>query len=262
MHRLSSRQAYVLQIIALTAISFCTLQDAGFSAAYVSRFCSNSKAGSRTLHMRHAKKASLTLSTHDAIGIDEVGRGCLAGPVVVAAVAISHGAVLPTGVMDSKLLSAAQREEVYKKLQGSAGVHFEVAIRDHKRIDKINILEATLEAMSEAALAVQKRARHCQKFLIDGNRIPELLKKFDSEAVVKGDTKVFQIAAASIIAKVRRDEIMDRLHKIHPQYHFHKNKGYPTPKHLDALEKFGPTEIHRRSYRPVKRLLELASPDN
>ncbi|CAE8638543.1 unnamed protein product, partial [Polarella glacialis] len=206
---------------------------------------------------------SLPLRSSQAIGVDEAGRGPLAGPVVAAAVAVLPGAVLPPGVVDSKKLTEARRELVYESLLAVDGLFYEVSIVDHRRIDEVNILEATFEAMSTAVQRLMPRAPHCRKILIDGNSIPRQLRDlksshpdWDLEAVVKGDQKYFAIAAASIIAKVQRDRIMVQLHEVYPEYGFASHKGYGTKVHLEALKQYGATPVHRRSFSPVAGLSE------
>eukprot|EP00441_Pelagodinium_beii_P015636 CAMPEP_0197667018 /NCGR_PEP_ID=MMETSP1338-20131121/64792_1 /TAXON_ID=43686 ORGANISM="Pelagodinium beii, Strain RCC1491" /NCGR_SAMPLE_ID=MMETSP1338 /ASSEMBLY_ACC=CAM_ASM_000754 /LENGTH=237 /DNA_ID=CAMNT_0043246163 /DNA_START=33 /DNA_END=743 /DNA_ORIENTATION=+ len=180
----------------------------------------------------------------DAIGIDEAGRGPLAGPVVAAAVAVAPGAVLPRGVVDSKRLTERRLEAVYEQLMASAGILYELCVVDSARIDEINILQATFEAMSGASTGVMKKADHFKRLLIDGNQVPPQLEHFEAESVVKGDSKHFSIAAASIIAKVTRDRLMIELDKIHPEYGFAKHKGYGTRQHFSALEAHGVLPVH------------------
>ncbi len=177
-------------------------------------------------------------------GVDEAGRGPLAGPVVAAAV-ILHRDTPIAGVDDSKKLSESRRESLYGEIvQNAAG--YGIGIVDRETIDRINILRASLEAMR---LAVVNLPIEPDFLLIDGLYAPDT--DFPSEAVPHGDSLSLSIAAASIIAKVTRDRIMRKLDRMYPQYGFNRNKGYPTPQHLAALDEFGPCEIHRRSFGPV-----------
>jgi len=178
-------------------------------------------------------------------GIDEAGRGPLAGPVVAAAV------VLPRtfdtrGLDDSKKIPHGRRRELFDRLTRSPDVLWAVASRDHASIDRLNILRATHEAMREALLSLRVRAAHV---LIDGLPVPNF--PVAQTAIVGGDRTSLSIAAASIIAKVTRDDEMDRLDRMYPEYHFAKHKGYPTPEHLARLRTHGPCPVHRRSYAPV-----------
>jgi len=209
-------------------------------------------------------KSQLTCKGGLVIGVDEAGRGPWAGPVVVAAAAIDPAGAkeLSNGITDSKLLNEAQRLWLYKKLRQSPHVTWTASILSHKRIDKVNILEATLEGMTKAALGVQarllKKGQRVGKVLIDGNRQPPKLEgsSLPCETVVKGDRTRFSIAAASIIAKVTRDRLMDKLAKRHPQYGFEAHKGYGTASHYAALKKHGCSPVHRRSFEPLKGYLE------
>lgn len=177
-------------------------------------------------------------------GVDEAGRGPLAGPVVAAAVVLHRNTLIP-GMDDSKKLSESRRESLYEEiLQNAAG--YGIGIVDRESIDRINILRASLEAMR---LAVINLPIEPDFLLIDGPYVPDT--NFPSEAMPHGDSLSPPIAAASIIAKVTRDRIMRKLDRMYPQYGFSRNKGYPTPQHLAALDEFGPCEIHRRSFGPV-----------
>ncbi|MDP8269198.1 MAG: ribonuclease HII [Candidatus Tenebribacter davisii] len=186
-------------------------------------------------------------------GIDEAGRGPLAGPVVAAAVILDINKEIP-GLNDSKKLSEKKREKLYDIITEEA-ICWEVKVISPEIIDKINILQATLLGMEEAVLALKIKPDLC---LIDGNKIPMKLENF-SKAIVKGDAKIASIAAASIIAKVTRDRIMYKIHEQFPQYNFKQNKGYPTKEHIAALDKFGIIDCHRRSYKPVQELIFAGS---
>ena len=181
-------------------------------------------------------------------GVDEAGRGPLAGPVVVAAVILDLKKEIP-GLNDSKKLSEKKREELYDIITKEA-ICWEVKIVSPEIIDEINILQATLFGMEEAVLALKVKPNLC---LIDGNKIPKKLVGF-SKAIVKGDAKIASIAAASILAKVTRDRLMHKLHEEFPQYNFKQNKGYPTKEHIAALDKYGILECHRKSYKPIQQL--------
>ncbi|MCK5051821.1 MAG: ribonuclease HII [Candidatus Cloacimonetes bacterium] len=181
-------------------------------------------------------------------GVDEAGRGPLAGPVVVAAVILDLNKKIP-GLNDSKKLSEKKREELYKIITEEA-ICWEIKIVSPEIIDEINILQATLCGMGKAVLALKVKPDIC---LIDGNKIPKKLVRF-SKAIVKGDAKIASIAAASILAKVTRDRLMHKLHEKFPQYNFKKNKGYPTKEHIAALDKYGILECHRKSYKPIQQL--------
>lgn len=181
-------------------------------------------------------------------GVDEAGRGPLAGPVVTAAVILDLKKKIP-GLNDSKKLSEKKREELYKIITEEA-ICWEVKIISPEIIDEINILQATLFGMEEAVLALKVKPNLC---LIDGNKIPKKLFGF-SKAIVKGDAKIASIAAASILAKVTRDRLMHKLHTKFPQYNFKQNKGYPTKEHIAALDKYGILDCHRKSYKPIQQL--------
>lgn len=187
-------------------------------------------------------------------GVDEAGRGPLAGPVVAAAVIIPTGVTI-AGVNDSKKLSAAQREEVFGEIAASE-VPVSVGIIDNKTIDKINILKASLMAMRRAVCGLSVKPQCC---LIDGTfEIPN--SDFAQMTIVGGDGICQSIGAASIVAKVTRDRIMREYAQIHPQFSFAEHFGYPTPAHLAELKKHGPTCIHRRSFKPVADSLQLHMP--
>ena len=193
------------------------------------------------------------------IGVDEAGRGPLAGPVVAAACMIDNSVKTIDGIMDSKALTKeSDREIVYEHLINTPGVEYDVSIIDHQKIDEINILQATMLAMKKSTEGLlnklQKNKINSKKFiaLIDGNRVPEQMP-IESKFVIKGDASIFSIAAASVIAKVTRDRIMLDLHNQYPMYNFMQHKGYPTGEHVRALAKYGPCPIHRYSYGPVKK---------
>lgn len=181
-------------------------------------------------------------------GIDEAGRGPLAGPVVAAAVILDPSRPI-AGLNDSKKLSEAARERLAAEIREKA-LAWGVAEASAQEIDRINILQATFLAMRRATEALQHAP---EKALIDGNKVPPGLP-CHGEAVVKGDGKIAAIAAASILAKTYRDALMRALGRDYPQYGFEKHMGYPTPAHFAALEAHGPCPAHRRSFAPVAQL--------
>jgi len=182
-------------------------------------------------------------------GVDEAGRGPLAGPVVAAAV------ILPfecdtKGIFDSKQLSGAARDSAFRKIHESA-IGIGVGIIEPDEIDRVNILQATYNAMRAAIREINQKVDLC---LVDGNPIPKF--GFAHRGIVKGDAKSASIAAASIIAKVTRDRIMCEYDDVYPQYGFAKHKGYPTEEHIAMLSIHGICKIHRRSFGPVARAEE------
>lgn len=185
-------------------------------------------------------------------GVDEVGRGPLCGPVVTAAVILDPLRPIQ-GLNDSKKLSEARREVLFDEIQEKA-LAWCIARAEVEEIDRLNILHATMLAMQRAVEGLSVVPRLA---LIDGNRCPVL--SVPSAAVVQGDASVPAIAAASILAKVSRDREMQALDLVYPGYGLAGHKGYPTPAHLQALESLGPTPIHRRSFAPVRVLLERAA---
>lgn len=182
-------------------------------------------------------------------GVDEVGRGPLVGNVVAAAVILNPEKPIQ-GLADSKKLSAKKREQLYIEIKEKA-LAWCVASATPQEIDELNILHATMLAMKRAVEGLQLQPEFVY---VDGNRCPDL--NCPSEPVVKGDSKIAEISAASILAKVDRDLEMTQLDQQHPDYGFAKHKGYPTPLHFEALKKYGPLPEHRRSFRPVRELLQ------
>ena len=189
------------------------------------------------------------LGLRGVAGVDEVGRGPLAGPVTAAAV-ILDPACIPEGIDDSKRLTERARLRLSAEIRATA-LAFAVAHASVEEIDALNILEASHLAMRRALAALKPAASHA---LIDGNRLPKGLE-IPAQAVVKGDAKSLSIAAASILAKVERDAIMRELALINPGYGWEKNMGYPSPGHLVALQQQGVTPHHRRSFAPVRKML-------
>ena len=182
-------------------------------------------------------------------GVDEVGRGPLVGDVVAAAVILDPNQPIE-GLMDSKKLSEKRRESLSIEIKERA-LCWSIAVATPQEIDELNILHATMLAMKRAVLGLSQVPDHVY---VDGNRCPEI--PYSVEAVVKGDSKVAEISAASIIAKVHRDHQMLELDAQFPQYQFAKHKGYPTPAHLQLIKEYGVLPEYRRSFAPVRRLLE------
>lgn len=181
-------------------------------------------------------------------GVDEVGRGCLCYDVVVAAVILDPKKMI-SGLCDSKVLTAKRREALAIEIKSKALAYSIVHI-DSKIIDAINILQASLLGMKKA---VEQLTITPDQVLVDGNKIPDI--KYPVQAIVKGDSLIPAISAASIIAKVDRDEAMLKLHELYPQYAYNKHKGYPTKLHLQLIKRFGILDFYRKSYKPVKKLI-------
>lgn len=183
-------------------------------------------------------------------GVDEAGRGPLAGPVVAAAVILDPRRRI-RGIRDSKVLQAEERETLAIKIRGTA-LAWSVAWADVEEIDCLNILQATHLAMRRALIGLRIHPGHVQ---VDGNLCPSFLglpMKCSFEAIIDGDALRTCIGAASILAKVTRDRMMVGLHGVYPDYGFDSHKGYSTPQHYEALDRHGPTPIHRRSFEPVR----------
>lgn len=191
----------------------------------------------------------LQLGHGPVAGVDEAGRGPWAGPVVAAAVILDPERI-PLSIADSKVLLPEEREAIFPRIMAAA--HVGVGIADVDRIDRDNILNATMWAMARAVAALDLQPK---LVLIDGNRAPMLA--MDKRTIVKGDAKCLSIAAASIIAKVTRDRLMVELGRAFPHYGFERHKGYGTPEHQQALHRHGVTDHHRRSFRPVQLALAL-----
>jgi len=191
------------------------------------------------------------LSYDFVVGVDEVGRGPLAGPVVACAVAIKKDfekeldRFLELGIKDSKKVTPKKREKIFEAIKDDKTFSYAIGIVDEKIIDEINILNASLEAMKEAVLKLNLPEKSF--LLIDGREvIPDI--SLNQKSIIKGDAKVFSIALASIIAKVTRDRMMDEYAKKYPEYLFEKHKGYGTKLHFEAIKKHGPSKIHRKSF--------------
>lgn len=179
-------------------------------------------------------------------GVDEAGRGPLAGPVFAAAVVLPKDFIIE-GVNDSKKLTEKKREELFKIIKEKS-LAYSIASASEKEIDEINILNATFLAMQRAIENLKIKPDFA---LIDGNRLPKL--EIDAKSVIKGDSLSESIAAASILAKVERDKYMLKMSKIYPEYFFEKHKGYGTKLHVEMLKKYGPSKIHRKSF--LKKIL-------
>lgn len=181
-------------------------------------------------------------------GVDEAGRGPLAGPVFAAAVILDPMKPI-TGLADSKILSESKRDSLYIIIKETA-LSWSIAQAAVEEIDELNILQATLLAMQRAVEGL-----HIQpdQVLVDGNRLPNF--SMPAQAIVKGDSKVQAISAASILAKVERDKLMVDYHQQYPDFSFHVHKGYGTKQHLAEIERFGFLDIHRRTFNPVKTML-------
>ncbi|MCI1710098.1 MAG: ribonuclease HII [Chiayiivirga sp.] len=184
--------------------------------------------------------------THSPAGVDEAGRGPLAGPLLVAAVILDPDRPI-AGLGDSKALSEARREALFPQILARSIAHSIIVI-EPAEIDALNIFQATMQGMRRALLGLAVAPRFA---LIDGNKLPPDLP-CPARAVVGGDASEACIGAASILAKVTRDRLMLALDPEHPHYGFARHKGYPTPEHLDALRRHGPCVAHRRSFAPVR----------
>ena len=208
---------------------------------------------SRILPTFELEASELALGGGPVAGVDEAGRGPWAGPVVAAAVILDPDRI-PSGIDDSKELDADAREVVYGRIATTA-IAIGVGVGDVERIDRDNILAATMWAMGEAVAQLAKKPK---LVIIDGNRAPRLRCK--SRTITKGDAKCLSIAAASIVAKVTRDRMMIALAREMQGYGFERHKGYGTPEHRDALRRLGVTAHHRRSFSPVQLALGLVEP--
>lgn len=207
------------------------------------------------MDMLHYEKEAWNSGLFFIAGVDEAGRGPLAGPVVAAAVAFERipldkdGMELFSGLTDSKALTEKRRESFFEKIQSCSFAHSAFSVIDPAEIDEINILQATWKAMSLSLAGLDSLP---DLALVDGNPVRGL--PCPSQNIVKGDAKSLSIAAASVIAKVTRDRIMVDLDRAHPEYGFARHKGYGTKAHLEALRRFGPLECHRKTFRPVAEL--------
>ena len=212
-----------------------------------------SESAKRSILLQH-DKSFLDKGYSSLAGVDEAGRGPLAGPVVASAVIVRDFS-FSSRIDDSKKMTAEARATAYEEVleKGLVGI----GVVEAQTIDELNILQATLRAMEEAVMKL-KEAPGC--ILIDGNKTPKL--PFKQFAIVNGDALSFSIACASIVAKVTRDRMMDYYDELYPEYGFSSHKGYGTEAHLGALKKYGPCRIHRRSFEPVKSLKFYGNPSN
>ena len=190
------------------------------------------------------------------VGIDEVGRGPLAGPVVASAIMIKRrDSLLKYKIKDSKKLSVKKRLEIFNSLTNGHEIEWGIGIISEKIIDKINILEATKLAMKQAVSSLEEKINKKIEFLLlDGNFTINI--DLSQKAIIGGDDKVFSISVASIIAKVTRDSIMIKYHSQYPLYGFDKHKGYGTKLHFEMLKKHGPCKIHRKTFKPVSTFIQ------
>lgn len=192
-------------------------------------------------------------------GIDEAGRGCLAGPVVASCVWMNRKLFpidLLSQINDSKKLTEHQREDIFNKLTLLPPEIFQFSFDaiDNNIIDEINILQATMLAMKNAYIKLQKKMNLTPNIiLIDGNKSPDITP---TKTIIKGDSLSYSIATASIIAKVKKDYLLNEIGKLYPHYEFFKNKGYGTKSHLEALNKYGICPYHRKTYAPVKKIIK------
>ena len=197
--------------------------------------------------MLHYERKLKTKGYDLVIGVDEAGRGPLAGPVVAAAVWLKDYGFIHR-VDDSKKLTPAQRKGAFFEIKSKS--LYAIAAVNHQKIDQVNILQATILAMQKAIFGLTRQLSPAELkrvcIIIDGNMRFKLNCPYQS--IVKGDTKSLSIAAASILAKVHRDALMEKFHKIYPEYGFDKHKGYPTAQHRHILKRIGPSAIHRRSF--------------
>jgi ribonuclease HII len=197
----------------------------------------------------HARTSGFTCIA----GLDEAGRGPLAGPVVAAAVVLPAGLLIP-GLTDSKQVIESERERLFEEIRRQA-VCYGIGTADEGTIDDVNILQATIIAMERALDALAPRPDY---LLLDAITLPRV--RIPQKPIIKGDCRSHSIAAASILAKVTRDRLMLALHKKYPQYNFDKHKGYGTREHLALLREHGPCPVHRRSFSPVTELLSGETP--
>ena len=200
----------------------------------------------------NAGEPGLVIPAGRVAGVDEAGRGPLAGPVIAGAVILDPDNPIH-GLRDSKRLTAARREALYDEISETA-LAWAVGRAEVEEIDRINILQASLLAMQRAVQALQPTAEYA---LVDGNCCPAL--PCPAQALVKGDSRVAAISAASIMAKVTRDREMVELDLLYPGYGLAQHKGYPSKLHMEALQRLGVLPVHRRSYAPVRRILEAQS---
>jgi len=194
------------------------------------------------------------------IGVDEVGRGSLVGSVIICAFRSKNALfdLLPFSVKDSKKINKKQRESIYNYFHENKNLNcsYQITFGKKRDIEELNIHKVVLQSMSTAVKAISKPS---DKIIIDGSFIPEDLKEFQVSSLIKADDKINQVSAASIIAKVFRDKLISRLHFFENKYGWNKNAGYGTKNHLEAINKYGISPFHRKTYQPISRLIKELS---
>ena len=194
------------------------------------------------------------------IGVDEVGRGSLVGSVIICAFRSKNALfdLLPFSVKDSKKINKKQRESIYNYFHANKNLNcsYQITFGKKRDIEELNIHKVVLQSMSTAVKAISKPS---DKIIIDGSFVPEDLKEFQVSSLIKADDKINQVSAASIIAKVFRDKLISRLHFFENKYGWNKNAGYGTKNHLEAINKYGISPFHRKTYQPISRLIKELS---
>ena len=194
------------------------------------------------------------------IGVDEVGRGSLVGSVIICAFRSNNALfdLLPFSVKDSKKINKKQRESIYNYFHENKNLNcsYQITFGKKRDIEELNIHKVVLQSMSTAVKAISKPS---DKIIIDGSFVPEDLKEFQVSSLIKADDKINQVSAASIIAKVFRDKLISRLHFFENKYGWNKNAGYGTKNHLEAINKYGISPFHRKTYQPISRLIKELS---
>ena len=194
------------------------------------------------------------------IGVDEVGRGSLVGSVIICAFRSKNALfdLLPFSVKDSKKINKKQRESIYNYFHENKNLNcsYQITFGKKRDIEELNIHKVVLQSMSTAVKAISKPS---DKIIIDGSFVPEDLKEFQVSSLIKADDKINQVSAASIIAKVFRDKLISRLHYFENKYGWNKNAGYGTKNHLEAINKYGISPFHRKTYQPISRLIKELS---
>jgi ribonuclease HII len=194
------------------------------------------------------------------IGVDEVGRGSLVGSVIICAFRSNNALfdLLPFSVKDSKKINKKQRESIYNYFHENKNLNcsYQITFGKKRDIEELNIHKVVLQSMSTAVKAISKPS---DKIIIDGKFVPEDLKEFQVSSLIKADDKINQVSAASIIAKVFRDKLISRLHFFENKYGWNKNAGYGTKNHLEAINKYGISPFHRKTYQPISRLIKELS---
>ena len=234
--------------VAEELLAACRADSRKAAAQAVKRYERRQRERQRLLALYDFEREAWAQGLELVAGVDEAGRGPLAGPVSVAAVILPHELELPH-LNDSKKLSPERREELFAEIQEKALV-IGTSLVDAKTIDRVNIYQATINGMYEAIFALQPEP---QQVLIDAVKLEALT--MPSRSIIKGDAKSASIAAASIIAKVKRDRLMDEYDREYPEYGFAKHKGYGTAQHLEAHRKYGPCPIHRLSFEPIRSMV-------